>query len=150
MYGRILIPLDGSKESERVLTAIRGELDPDGELLLLHVIAPAKTLTVGTHAIPASLREDTARLEALSHLRIVARHGGLDTDQYRAETTIAHSVAQGIVDFARSERVDLIAMYTRDRNGIARIIKSSIASSVRRRSSIEVKVFKPRELATIN
>ena len=43
MYRRILIPLDGSKESEGVFALIRGELAPDGEVVLLQVIPPAKT-----------------------------------------------------------------------------------------------------------
>jgi nucleotide-binding universal stress UspA family protein len=45
--------------------------------------------------------------------------------------------------------VDLIAMYTHDRKGIARLIKGSIASDVSKIAPIEVKVFKPRELASV-
>ena len=46
MYRRILIRLDGCKESEGVVDLIRGELAPDGEVVLLQVISPAKTQVV--------------------------------------------------------------------------------------------------------
>lgn len=65
----------------------------------------------------------------------------------RREVAVAESVSEGIVEFARKEEVDLIAMYTHDR--IARLIKGSIASDVSKRALIEVKVFKPRELASV-
>ena len=61
----------------------------------------------------------------------IAQHAGLNTGQYRAKATIADSVAQGIVDFARRECVGPIATYSRDRKGIARIVNGSIASGVR-------------------
>lgn len=67
----------------------------------------------------------------------------------RREVAVAESVSEGIVEFARKEEVDLIAMYTHDRKGIARLIKGSIASDVSKRALIEVKVFKPRELASV-
>ena len=35
MYRKVLIPLDGSKESEGVFVLVRGELAPDGEVVLL-------------------------------------------------------------------------------------------------------------------
>jgi nucleotide-binding universal stress UspA family protein len=42
-------------------------------------------------------------------------------------------VADGIVDFARREEVDLIAMYTYDRKGLSKLIKGSVAEKVRNR-----------------
>ena len=72
-----------------------------------------------------------------------------DPTRWHREVVVAESVSEGIVDFARKEEVDLIAMYTHDRKGIARLIKGSIARDVSKRAPIEVKVFKPRELASV-
>ena len=150
MYRRILIPLDGSKESEGVVDLIRGELAPDGEVVLLQVISPAKTQVVGGQVLLGSQREEVERSKAETYLRGVLREldSQGDPTRRRGEVVVAESVCQGIVDFARKEEVDLIAMYTHDRKGIARLIKGSIASDVSKRAPIEVKVFKPRELAS--
>ena len=142
MYRKILIPLDGSKESQRVFDLIRGELAPDGEVVLLQVIPPPKT-----HAIEIYLGLGSLHFFPLSVLRELDLNG--DLTRQRREVVVAESVSQGIVDFARKEEVDLIAMYTHDRKGIARLIRGSIASDVSRRAPIEVKVFKPHELASV-
>ncbi len=62
---------------------------------------------------------------------------------------MADSVSRGIADFAKSEGVDSIAMYTHDRKGIAAMIMRSIAKDVQRSAPIGVKVFKPQELAAV-
>ncbi len=37
MYHKILVPLDGSKEAEKVVSLIKDELSPDGIIALLKV-----------------------------------------------------------------------------------------------------------------
>jgi len=68
-------------------------------------------------------------------------------DRFRCQVVVSKSVAEGIINWAAQEGVDLIAMYTRDRKGLVRLIKGSIAAQVERASSTEVRVFRPRELA---
>ena len=91
-----------------------------------------------------SQREEVERSKAETYLRGVLREldSQGDPTRRRGEVVVAESVCQGIVDFARKEEVDLIAMYTHDRKG-------SIASDVSKRAPIEVKVIKPRELASV-
>jgi len=50
---------------------------------------------------------------------------------------------------AAQEKADLIAMYTHDRKGLARLVKGSIAAKVERGAPTEVRVFKPTELADV-
>jgi nucleotide-binding universal stress UspA family protein len=66
---------------------------------------------------------------------------------WHCEAVVSRSVAEGITNYAIQEGVDLIAMYTHDRKGLARLIRGSIAAQVQRNSPIEVRVFRPRELA---
>ena len=42
MYQKVLIPLDGSRESEMVIPKIQPELAEDGEVILLKIIPPLK------------------------------------------------------------------------------------------------------------
>lgn len=149
MYRKVLIPLDGSRESEGVFAAVKGELAPDAEVTLLRVIFPGQTRVLGGHVLPATQIEEAERSEAMSYLRDVARRMEGGSYQCRCEVTLARSVSRGIVDFARHEGVDLIAMYTHDRKGLAGLIQKSIAKDVLRKAPVEVKVFKPRELALV-
>lgn len=150
MYRKVLIPLDRSKEAEGVLSLVRSDIAADGEVVLLHVLKPFRTQTIGNQVLLGSQMEEAERAKALSYLQSVAGQMADFPGQRRCEVTIADSVAQGILDVARRESVDLIAMYTHDRKGIARLIKGSIARDVQRKAPIEVKVFKPRELAVVS
>ena len=62
---------------------------------------------------------------------------------------VPSSVADQIVNIARREQVDLIAMYTHDRRGLAKIIKGSIAQRVKEKSPVEVRTFALRELEPV-
>lgn len=147
MYEKALIPLDGSKEAEEVFPLVRDEMDPEGEVVLLQVIPPAKTQMVGGHIILGSQQEEADRYEAVSYLRSVARQQGWSAGRWRFEVEVDASVAEGIVRRANREGADLIAMYTHDRRLLARHIKRSIAREVQRRASSEVRIFGTRELS---
>ena len=149
MYRKVLVPLDGSLESEGVLSAIREDISSDTEVVLLKVIPRARIVAIGDRAMFAYQREEAERSQALLYLNDVMRRLGGEDSKWRRETTIAGSVADGIVGFARGDGVDLIALYTHDRKGLARLIRGSVARDVQRRVPIEVKVFKPMELAGV-
>lgn len=147
MYQKVLVPLDGSRESEEVLNLVKGEIESEGEVILLQVIPPAKTQTVGIHVILASQQEDANRHETMGYLRSAARQHGGPSSGWRCEVAVSDSVAEGIANLAEREQVDVIAMYTHDRNLLARHIKKSVAQEVRRKANTEVRVFGITELS---
>jgi CRP-like cAMP-binding protein/nucleotide-binding universal stress UspA family protein len=147
MYLKVLVPLDGSRESEGILALVKGNLTPGGEIILLRVIPPGKSVTVGTHFIMGSLLEEADRREAQRYLQSIARREGRDSATWRVEVVVSRSVAEGIVNFAAWVKADLIAMYTHDRKRLAKMFKGSVAREVQRIGSTEVLVLGPRELA---
>jgi nucleotide-binding universal stress UspA family protein len=147
MNHKILVPLDQSQEAARVLDAVKEMQAPGAEVILLHVIPPMPALVQGEHRILGAEREEAERAIAMSHLRTVAAAHFGPSEGWRCAVVVSRSVVQGIVDFAVREEVDLIAMYTHDRKGLAKLIKGSIAEKVLRNAPIEVRVFRPRELA---
>ena len=149
MYQKVLIPLDESKEAEGVFPSVKDELSPDGEVILLRVIPPGRTRVIGGQTLLGSQMEETERSEAEAYLRSVLRRLDGDPDGWSCEVVIFDSVADGIVDTARRNEVDLIAMYTHDRKGLAALIKKSIAKDIQRRATMEVKVFRPSELVAV-
>lgn len=146
MYEKVLIPLDGSPAAEEVFPLVKSELSQDGQVILCQVISPARTQRVGDHIILGSQQEETDRAEAMAYLRSLARQQDWSAGNCRLEVEVANSVADGILQLAGRESVDLIAMYTHDRKLLARHIKRSIAREVQRRASTEVRIFGTREL----
>ncbi len=147
MYQKVLVPLDGSSESEKVIGSIQDVLDPQSEVILLKVIPPMSGQRLGQVVFTANEREEAERTKEMGYLRGVVHRFGAQPDRYRCEVVVSKSVAEGIMSLAAQEGIDLIAMYTHDRKGLARLIKGSIAAKVERGSPTEVRVFRPRELA---
>ena len=146
MYRKILVPLDGSEEAEKVVPLVEKVLTLDGEAILFRVFPPSTTVTVGGETIFASQLEEEERLKMTTYLQGVAQRIGQPSRHHRCEVIGSKSVAEAITDFATREDVDLIAMYSHDRKGLARLIKGSIAKKVQRRAPIEVQVYKPPEV----
>lgn len=151
MYRRVLLPLDGSRESEETFGMIREELEPGAEVILLQVIPPARTQRFGGHIIMGVQQEEADRIESLGYLRAVSRRlsgtgGDGGPGNWRCEVSVSDSVSDGIVNAARSGSADLIAMYTHDRKLLARHVKTSIAKEVQRKADIDVRVFWSHEL----
>ena len=142
MYRKVVIPLDGSKESEFVLDQFREEVEPDGEVILLKVNLPMPSRNVGGgNVILGSQVEEAERAEALAYLNSIAAQREGDSGSWRWAATIASSPAKGIIDFAEREEVDLIAMYTHHRKGLAKMFKGSVASEVERKAHADVKLY---------
>lgn len=154
MYHKIVVPLDGSEQAEKVLPIAQNVLAPGGEVILLHILPriPSGLSQVSWEASFSYSEEYRKQTEAsdrsrwMNYLEDVRRRMGGALGGWRCAVEIAEPVAHGIVDFASKEEVDLIAMYTHDRNGLAKLIMGSIAEKVQRRTAIEVQVFKPRQV----
>ena len=156
MYWRILVPLDKSKEAEGVLPLVREHLIPGCQLILLHVIPPGRTMSMGDGVLlgqgvvwHASEQEEAERDRAMYYLRGLASRIDEGSDSCRCEVIVERSVADGIAKYAAREEVDLIVMYTHDRKGLAKLIKGSIAEKVGNKATADVQVIKPQELVAI-
>lgn len=149
MYKRILVPLDLSEESESILPSAQELLSPDGVGILVHIIPPGKTKSMGGFVLLGSEQEEDQRAKAMVHLRGIANKTGPGADRWRFEVYVSSSVPDGIADIARREEADLIVMYTHERNGLSKLIKGSIAEKVRKRAATEVRLFRSRELIPV-
>ena len=149
MYQKVLVPLDDSEASRSVLKALSGLVADGGEAILLHVIPPGKTRGTGNFAVMGYQVEEDHRNKALVHLNRVSNE--LNEASIKATVTVmvSNSVVGCIVNFAEEEGVDLIAMYTHGRKGIAKLLKGSVTQDVRAHTSVKVQGFADPELAQI-
>ncbi len=138
---KILVPLDGSKTSDRILDQVRRILlRKDVELRLLRVLPE-----------PLSYQEDPDRrkrlVEAQSHLE---RHcEALEAQGARAgyATVPAGDPASRILNYAGRYKPSLIAMTTHGRTGTRRWIRGSVAERILRSAPFPVLLWNPSRAA---
>jgi nucleotide-binding universal stress UspA family protein len=140
---RVLVPLDGSERSEAILEPLAALLKPLGaKVLLLRVSESLDFLHVhGDHcpacraARAAGKEPDIEPIRARHYLEGVAaklRAAGLDAD-LRVEIG---SPSGWIGRLAEEQDVDLIAMATHGRTGLAGVIMGSVALETVRRAGV--------------
>ncbi|MBK9713940.1 MAG: universal stress protein [Kouleothrix sp.] len=136
----VLIPLDGSPLAEQVLAhaATLGALT-DARLTLLHAIAPEVT---GGLPVPGHPTLEQARDIAQGYLDRIAERLGAQSLDVRTEIVVGHP-ATGILEYARSHTVDLIALATHGRSGVARLLLGSVADKIVRGTTTPVMIYHP-------
>jgi nucleotide-binding universal stress UspA family protein len=136
---RILVPLDGSAVAEQILPPVATVARAvDAELILFQVpIIYVSGWMTGEWYLPIQGVLDTAEASAQAYLGAVAgrlKEQGLDA----ATATSSGSVANCIVTYAEANHVDLIAMCTHGRTGLARWALGSVTDRVLRAGSTPI------------
>ena len=161
MYGKILVPLDGSKVAEVVLPYVQ-ELARrfDSEVTLIQVVVPLSKLVAET--MPAGLEPTGAAaavgLEAASEALKAEREGAhaylegvagrLKPEKIKVQAEVAEGAAgDTIVEYAHHHGMDLIAMSTHGRSGLRRLVFGSVADHVLRQAGTPVLLIRSREAA---
>jgi nucleotide-binding universal stress UspA family protein len=131
MYEKILVPLDGSKRAEMIRPHVR-ELASrfQATVILIRVVEPtysdgiAETYTsISEKVFKARMRDCELYLEGIAAR---FRDKGID-----CKTLVAHGpIAETIIEAANTEDVDLIAMTSHGRGGLARIFYGSVAAGI--------------------
>jgi nucleotide-binding universal stress UspA family protein len=145
-FRRVVVPLDGSELAETALQ--RSLLFRDArsvEITLLRVISFPQQMAPGGGR-PPGLDEQVMSAErsaAKTYLNGVAARlapwGCPITTRVLEDT----SSWKGIIDYALSNRSQLIAMATHGRGGASRLLLGSVADKVIRLSTVPVLVFHP-------
>lgn len=173
MYKRILVTLDGSKLSDGILPAVQ-ELaaGTDAQVTLLTVAPLPEAIvvwamgtedplvTVGSlaqaavEAISPRPRRGETRGQAIERVRQELRAMLEERAQPLRERGIAVETvirfgdpAETILQYARKKDMDLIAMATHGRGGLARLVFGSVASRIVESGERPVLLVRPHELA---
>lgn len=135
MFERFLVALDGSSESEAILSEVQRIAAPNAEAYLLHVVPnvtpPAGPPAMGLLTLP---EQADGYLEGLA-----ARLPNVRTRIF----VDAGDPADRIIKVALSLNVDAIAMTTHARTGVSRALLGSVAQKVVRGSSLPVLLVRP-------
>ncbi len=143
------ISLSGSFAGLQLVTSQRLGFNPDRH----HQMPGESRSTLPAFAsgdpspqISSTQLEEIWRTQVLTYLSDVADRLNGDSRSFKLEAPVSDSIAEAIEKVAAQEGVDLVAMYTRDRRGLAKWIHQSVSGNVRSEAPIEVKTFKPYEL----
>ncbi|APV43392.1 Nucleotide-binding universal stress protein, UspA family [Dehalogenimonas formicexedens] len=145
MFKTIIVPLDGSPVSEQVLpkAAELARCSPDSKIILLEVIKP-----VGPSVIDALVLSNASEVptltpgEAKDYLRqVAAKHLSGIHVQILAEEGGA---AEIILQTAKDNSADVIAMASHGRSGVARLTLGSVTSQVINHAEVPVLVVKAK------
>jgi nucleotide-binding universal stress UspA family protein len=141
MYRRMLVTLDGSLLAEQVLPHVKAVLEGlEGvQVYLLSIAQMVDYSAASAMAYPMSMvpgrtvDEDAERRRIESDLRDYLR--GIEHQLAREGVTVSSEVrfgrpAEEIISFANDMKVELIAMSTHGRSGLARWAYGSVADRV--------------------
>jgi nucleotide-binding universal stress UspA family protein len=137
----ILVTLDGSGESREILPLAKALAKLfDSRMTLLRVIpppypVPSPYIPHAAQEFKAHAAETEAAHEALEKEAAALAAEGLRVE---VETRPGAHPAQGILEFAAEAGVDLIAMATRGRGGVSRLVLGSVADKVIRGGTVPV------------
>jgi nucleotide-binding universal stress UspA family protein len=152
-FRSVMVPLDGSATSMRVLDAASALAQASGaRMMLLRVVQPIPLITAETPAaLLSTLGADPARTdrvvsEARKELADISKSlSAQGVVSVSAEVVVAERVAQAIIDYARTHGAHLIAMATHGR-GASRLVVGSVADKVLRSSGTAMLLLRPTEV----
>ena len=132
MYGKILVPLDGSERAEKVLPYVEDlarQFKSEVLLLLVLELLPERTgLAQASLPLPAEVY-DSAYKDSRSYLTRIqdslASIGVVSTIHL-----VWGHIVPTIVEFAGREKVHLVAMASHGRSGLSRFYYGSVAAGV--------------------
>jgi nucleotide-binding universal stress UspA family protein len=158
VYSRILVPHDGSAFAEQVLPHVTELARALGaEVHLIEVIAPPnpaifaadESTGVGSEIALEALEEADEELREEGEHRFHTLSEQLGAQGIKAAWQVREGdPAQEIVDYAREQGVDLIAMASHGRSGLARAILGSVTDSVLRHAACPVLVVRANDPPT--
>ncbi|MBI3362349.1 MAG: universal stress protein [Chloroflexi bacterium] len=170
MFQRILVPLDGSALSELAVPYAEALAGPLKSAMILLMVVPtpagrsggifrAASAYLGSEELPRSegdmeisrhpvyKESEMASLEAVAKSKLLPVAERLRAKGIEAEVAVAFGrAANGILQYARDSKVDLIVMGTHGEGGPEPFSYGATADRVARRSPAPVMLIRPEEV----
>jgi nucleotide-binding universal stress UspA family protein len=147
LFGRVVVPLDGSALAEQIIPHVKALAD--GSSASVNLVRVLRPVTYSQKQImqPGLPWWDDAVAEAETYLnRIVRLFSGTGLSVTK-EVAMGDDVAAAILEYCARTGADLLAIATHGIGGIKRLMFGSIADEITRRSPTSVLVVHPRESA---
>ena len=146
MYQKILVPLDGSKRAERILPHVEEMAKRyKAKVIFLQVIEyKAIPTSEGAYINLTEQEFDEAKKQAETHLSGI--QGEFREKNIESRTRVLYGpVVEGIINMAAQEGVDLIALASHGRGGLARVFYGSVAAGLLHRVDRPLLIIRSRK-----
>jgi nucleotide-binding universal stress UspA family protein len=141
VLNRIVVPLDASELAEDVLPEVSElALNFGSTVSLIHVLTP-ETYSQQEIMQPGLPWWDEDIANANSYLEEVAAHLTAEGLTVSKDVILSDNIASAILDYATRTRADVIALATRGKGGVGRLVFGSVADEITRRSPISLLVL---------
>jgi len=151
IFRHILIPLDGSALSEKILEpaiALGQRMQADYTLLqVIELMLPVNFSPEDAGGVDQQLLE-LLQVDARHYLEGVAERMRGQGLQVQSRIVFNHQPAVAILEEAGKQGIDLIAMETHGHGGLTRLLVGSVADKVLRSASVPVLLHRPHEEAS--
>jgi nucleotide-binding universal stress UspA family protein len=129
---RIVVPLDGSKDSFRAASyAIKLAKPLGAEVLFVHAVVSPRYIAYETGGIAVLQYIEEAKRTAEEWFKVAGESASAEGVKCSSETVLdVASAADAILNYAEGKRADLIVMGTKGRTGLKRFLLGSVASGV--------------------
>jgi nucleotide-binding universal stress UspA family protein len=132
MYSKILVPLDGSRRAESVLRNVEElALRLKSQVLLLKVVDLAAPIGAAEPAYAALRQQGMERAAREARAYLTPLQGKFREKGIDVHTLVAFGrTVDAVLETAESQGVDLIAVSSRGRSGLARVVEGSVAAGL--------------------
>jgi nucleotide-binding universal stress UspA family protein len=136
MFKTILVPLDGSKRAERILPYVEElAFARESKVIFLQVIEPLPIIVSGYDTAPVYTQEMVENAIDEANTYVTELTGDFRAKGLDASSSVKYGpVVQTILAVAEQEKVDLIALASHGRTGLARVFYGSVAAGGLRRA----------------
>jgi nucleotide-binding universal stress UspA family protein len=132
MYNTILVPLDGSKRAEAILPHVKNlSLCFNAKVIFFMVLEPSIMLEYDEVIDLSKYLEKRDRQKKETETYLASLQEGFHAKGIEVQTLIGHGlVVKAIIDTAKRENADLVAMASHGRSGLSRAFYGSVAAGV--------------------
>lgn len=132
MYKKILVPLDGSRRAEVILPHVIELAQSQGSKLILLTVVEPMLSTISPHPSPITFDAEIFSQQTEASEAYFAKLASELTDRGIAnEVLVEHGrIVNTIVNVAERKEVDLIAIASHGRTGMARALYGSVAAAL--------------------
>lgn len=131
MYHKILVPLDGSERAEKILPYVEALVQKfDTELVLIQVVEPVLSI-LAPDGMAYYDAEATTQLIEAAKAYLSGVQANLNMHHTKSKIRIESGpIVPSILQVATQENVDLIALASHGRTGLARVFYGSVAAGI--------------------
>ena len=145
MYRKILVPLDGSKRAEKILPHVEELAVRYKAKVIFLQIVEYKTVPTTEGAFINLTDQEFDEVKKQAEANLAGIQGGFREKNIESQFHVIYgSAVEGIINIAALEGVDLIALASHGRGGLARVFYGSVAAGLLHRVDRPLLIIRSR------